>query len=115
MREFKFRIWDKARRRMSQWEEMKENWNLHVFVTSDEDLEIMQYTGLKDRNGQEIYEGDIVARGKYNHEIVWNEKKGWFGIDDYDYGLTVLSQHLDYICVIGNIYENPELLEAQNV
>lgn len=69
----------------------------------------MQYTGLKDKNGKLIYEGDIISRGedrgviKYDDEtasyyIRWKESETF--IEDCE--------------VIGNIYENPELLEVNN-
>lgn len=92
------------------------------FVFSSVDL--MQYAGLKDKNGTEIYEGDIVMyevdasspeRGlyitQYIEEVYFNEKRIRFELDD-DCGGEVLYdiQNLYGVEVIGNIYENPELL-----
>jgi hypothetical protein len=76
---------------------------------------ILQYTGLKDKNGKEIYEGDVVLNGGfYKFVVSWNEKKAgfepfcdWTFIGEYSSIETT-----NEIEVIGNIYENPELLEV---
>lgn len=104
------------------------------------DCILMQYTGLKDKNGNEIYEGDIVKYTRVNWycpehpqhntdliticEIFWSDSErafrergkfdsggGWEGY------LTFADPRADenIIEVIGNIYENPELLEDKNV
>lgn len=79
------------------------------------DVKLMQYTGLKDKNGKEIYEGDVV---NYSHprtnEIIRTVtfKHGAFGIEGiYEKTHIIFGNILDsHIEVIGNIYENPELL-----
>ena len=83
----------------------------------------MQFTGLQDKNGKEIYEGDIVVydRGVGNwtgkrmsttHTIVFSEEVFAF-VMDYGSSYIKLRKHWNYIYeVIGNIYENPELLST---
>lgn len=87
--------------------------------------EIMQSTGLKDKNGVEIFEGDIVS--VRNHPFQKTEKSG-AGIEiDGDYAISwnegdltwcagnlLLARLKPYVTVAGNIYENPELLEQAN-
>lgn len=89
------------------------------------DLELMQSTGLKDKNDVEIFEGDIVS--VRNHPFQKTEKSG-AGIEiDGDYAISwnegdltwcagnlLLARLKPYVTVAGNIYENPELLEPTN-
>lgn len=91
----------------------------------DKFIELMQFTGLHDKNGKEIYEGDILQSYIHPeiellHKIEWSEKfNGWFAKNlnnkgkDYKTGdiqLWVYIQH-NLFEVIGNIYENPELIK----
>ena len=86
-----------------------------------EQVELMQFTGLKDKNGREIYEGDIVKVFYENHDdtpkqemtrlvvVDWREELCGFEIGYIDHHMPY---YHDYE-VLGNIYENPELLEAK--
>ncbi len=89
------------------------------------DLEFMQYTGLKDKNGVKIYFGDILATRNDNPEFdIWNlEDNGYTIVKEKKYELGVGYTnwmptnddesifYFGFVEVIGNIYENPELLE----
>ncbi len=78
---------------------------------------LMQYTGLKDKNGKEIYEGDLVkveGAGGEPLQIVWNTTQlcGFaYQAGAFYHGFI---EPDDSIEVIGNIYENPELLSTPN-
>ena len=84
----------------------------------EEDVEIMQYTGLKDNNGREVYEGDVLDIGLQNQDgkpvvapVSYEKYIAGYVLDNGGNGIW---QRLDEDCeVIGNIYENPELLEAE--
>ncbi len=93
------------------------------FVDTDDFLDLLekgeliaeQYTELKDKNGKEIYEGDIVdAVDLYSPaDVAWhNTKAGFFVFHDADDWYFPISNLLN-VEVIGNIHENPELLEGE--
>lgn len=120
MREIKFRAWNEITKHMSYSGTWSLAGNCDLFNTVDEffnsenHVRFMQFTGLKDKNGKEIYEGDVILSENFNstHLVIWGPRiqatvirhqAGW------------PPQYLD--CeyagwkVIGNIYENPELIK----
>lgn len=95
-----------------------------TFVRKADEIELMQSTGLKDKNGKEIFEGDIIANGpdvmcmkRHNTLGFYVEKKGRgeFIADDavLEEFEEAAKEIADSLEIIGNIYENPELLEEK--
>lgn len=92
-------------------------WDLSGYTENSDNFILMQSTGLKDKNGVEIYENDIIV-GQFGYkEVVKIEEFNFITREDScaGYGFKLDSCNLDdikkYVEVIGNIYENPELLE----
>lgn len=131
MREIKFRAWNEVQEKMLNWYDFLDTNIKNTFVAPESTgLILMQYTGLKDDNEKEIYEGDILHIDAYTYTepafsgdylvqynellgmwrlinlennkkdkedfMVFEDLKGWYRLD---------------IAVIGNIYDNPELLK----
>lgn len=93
------------------------------FYLEDEDATIMQSTGLHDKNGKEIFEGDILGvetdEGVLNVNIFWDSKHALFMFESKKYNeeelLAELVEDNTYpFEIAGNIYENPELLEVES-
>ena len=129
MREIKFRAWDKKRKSMNYG--IEDMMNFGYFLQTPW-IEVMQYTGLNDKNGKEIYEGDVVKiytwRDEEEPELdeFTIHKIKWFGeypAFDFEPQLDCESNGLHHaqcsdetygIEIIGNIHENSELLEVKN-
>lgn len=121
MRSIKFRAWDKIKKEFTLNDSFYELQKWNRTEKELENFELMQFTGLTDKNGKEIYEGDIV-RGYFNvNEVedyiyihLTKEEKETgskiFTVDDIHFGYA--EQVPEELEVIGNIYENPELLKV---
>ncbi len=117
MREIKFRQWNNGKMRFFNLGQQVQG-----FPDHEENNAVMRFTGLLDRLGKEIYEGDVLCIENYYHDyqdgiainslpdnkieaVEWDSKHGmWITESDS------LAEQLDLIEVIGNIYENPELI-----
>lgn len=130
MREFKFRafennkmyyqvrvggIFDNEATVPTYWDESRRGW---IHLIGGKYTKVMQYIGFKDKDGKEIYEGDILEKdGCWSIRVEYD--KGSFRVRDLDevrYINRILDCHIytfdiENWKVIGNIYENPELLK----
>ena len=118
MREIKFRVWNRKLKRVAPencsiqiqgdyshvaFDTFDGNFDTEVWILDD--CELMQYTGLKDVNGIELYEGDL-----YKH---------WGAIEQAEFDQVIYDNMQCTLLdgdfeIIGNIYENPELLEGDS-
>ena len=134
MREIKFRAWDTTSKKMYPQNKIEDFTLEQVYrlvITSDPYTKIMQFTGLQDINGVDIYEGDIVhivkdRFGKGWHEV-WSVEYGYFGDaafyvqNQVNSGRIIEFDGESYfyidgkkqipLKVIGNIHENPEVIK----
>jgi hypothetical protein len=113
----KFRAWDKETKTMNGMAEIYRNRNQEIELhPRDENIILMQSTGLKDKNGKEIFEGDVLGTkdGLLNGIIEYREDLGMF------VNSLIRYNNFERLCnvasdreILGNIYENPELLEGK--
>lgn len=126
MREVKFRAWHKLEGKIYQWGSgviaIDHQLNVETVpagrTLKHDEVELMQFTGMFDCNGNDIYEGDILQIEDASAKVVFWERPPEFGLDFShnedvwceDWNLTDDSERM---AIIGNIYENPDLLSTQ--
>ena len=117
MREIKFRAWDKLNKEMFNVEIMdfqeRKVYRDTVSYCKFENIELMQYTGLKDRNNKEIYEGDIIFLHGSKYKVIFKTEGARFVLrnNEFELEITFINNNNERMEIIGNIYENPELME----
>ena len=128
----KYRAWDRTRNEMNyrvmvgNCDTDDENWTCPIiwieerkkWLHFDDYGCIMQSTGLKDKEGTEVFEGDILhhqIQTEYTFIVKYDKEKGrWYGDGlSRTYRIDITKEFLPYYKIIGNIYENPELLEVE--
>ena len=128
----KFRAWDRTRNEMNyrvmvgNCDTDDENWTCPIiwieerkkWLHFDDYGCIMQSTELKDKEGTEVFEGDILhhqIQTEYTFIVKYDKDKGrWYGDGlSRTYRIDITKEFLQYYKIIGNIYENPELLEEK--
>ena len=127
MRTIKVRAWDKENKKFGYFT-LTDNllsWPSNSFITSDEIIDkdgfesarrfeniegFQEFTSLKDKNGKEIYEGDVV-KDKYGSIITieWNNDEAMWSCRELPFGNA--KDYFQHSEIIGNIHENPELLK----
>jgi len=115
-REIKFRVWDKYTKSFfikidfadANKGDSVGNYMIAFPIYPHREYIFQQFTGLKDKNDKEIYEGDIVNTNGKNYEIIWRGAGFYCVGSDYPLGSCWFVGGNPYI--IGNIFENPEIL-----
>lgn len=126
MREIKFRAWDKKHKKMRGHTDPQTIQAVIFHNDYNGRVIPIQYTGLKDMNSKEIYEGDIVTDGEYVGEVLFHDRWYEVGMHSGKLAWCIFDKKTgEYITlgecddeetweIIGNVYENPEILTDKN-
>lgn len=117
-REIKFKCWHKRYQMLLQVIDLSISLRLVNFEIADAEyqedfdvVEILQYTGLKDKNGKEIYESDIVSDAHTIFKIIWYKGRFDFERISGAFQYPYFGDNCSRMEIIGNIFENPDLLK----
>ena len=130
MREIKFRAWHSEMERMYYGKLDDMQWRSEVSAVTKSDIDenyssfnVMQFTGLKDKNGKEIYEGDVVEyetyNGKFIGKIVFEAGMFIMACDKFADSYKALSdfsnseEWCEELEILGDVHQNPDLLESE--
>ena len=121
-REFKFRAWDIESPAMLTWEEIQEDWETEGYsdnILRGDHYIPMQYTGIHDAYGKEIYEDDIIyiESEEANFIVLWDDLVGAYTLCGIGVGYATNFDYCyeDDIQIVGNKHENPELLGDEDL
>lgn len=111
----KFRAWDSEKKEIEVFKTYEEISELFLALSADDGFySIMQSTGLFDKNGKEIFEGDIVLVLDSPYTVFYDNERGSYRLKPHDarWNVDYMSNfsHSGNFEIIGNIYENKELL-----
>lgn len=115
----RFRVWDNETKSMNGMAEIYRNRNQEIELhPRDENIILMQSTGLRDKNGKEIFEGDILEVNDWLEVVSFSEEKAMFVSKEIVFPETslydLLNSDIFTVEIIGNIYENPKLAEIDS-
>lgn len=128
---FKFRVWDKGNEHYVDYADLLyiepsgeityacyDGDREDMYYYEQDDVVIEQCTGLRDKNGKLIFEGDIVKTEWFDektiYQVVWDEKMACFCFDGKNIFYLFDDLPADVTEIIGNIHEKPEMLEQSN-